>query len=278
MMHSHSNGLNPPFTQSTSFPALLSNLLLIQAWHIHPFLTWNFPAWSISSEWFVYLLAPLIVWYCGKIRHSIARATLLFCISAALMGILNHALGRFDITYDFGPLRTLFGFCMGASLYVVYMNLRQKTLSIRYDWIAVSLIALSFLLSSLHSIPDMLPFLLNPFVLLACVLSTGWLYRVLTNKALFYAGEISYSLYMTHGIVINQCFNFFNRFVHHPTAIQIILIVPVIVLLSFLVAHFTYVYIENPARIFFKKRLSKPINIQVSARMLNKPIVISDPM
>ncbi|MDE3127981.1 MAG: acyltransferase [Gemmatimonadota bacterium] len=41
--------------------SFLANLLLVQSWTPRLHLTWNYPAWSISSEWFVYLLFPLLV-------------------------------------------------------------------------------------------------------------------------------------------------------------------------------------------------------------------------
>jgi peptidoglycan/LPS O-acetylase OafA/YrhL len=48
--------------------SLAAQLLLVQAWVPGMALTWNYPAWSISSEWFAYLLFPLA-----------ARGDLLFC-------------------------------------------------------------------------------------------------------------------------------------------------------------------------------------------------------
>ncbi|MEX3630254.1 MAG: acyltransferase [Burkholderia sp.] len=44
-----------------SIPDLLRNLLLLQAWRLRPSASWNDVAWSVSDEWFAYLLFPLFV-------------------------------------------------------------------------------------------------------------------------------------------------------------------------------------------------------------------------
>ena len=37
------------------------NLLLVQTWVPDFHLNWNYPSWSISSEWFAYLFFPVVV-------------------------------------------------------------------------------------------------------------------------------------------------------------------------------------------------------------------------
>lgn len=43
------------------YPArdLLAHLTMVHAWGATDGLTWNYPSWSISAEWFAYLLAPV---------------------------------------------------------------------------------------------------------------------------------------------------------------------------------------------------------------------------
>ena len=45
-----------------SWPSLPANLLLVQAWGLAPQAAWNHPSWSISAEWFAYLIFPLFAW------------------------------------------------------------------------------------------------------------------------------------------------------------------------------------------------------------------------
>src|SRR5215467_3214468 len=51
--------LNPvaPFSTPPEAPAtIVANLLLVQSLHVFDFLTWNDPAWSISTEFFTYVV------------------------------------------------------------------------------------------------------------------------------------------------------------------------------------------------------------------------------
>jgi peptidoglycan/LPS O-acetylase OafA/YrhL len=50
--------------------AMLSNILLIQAWHVHSSATWNQPAWSISAEWAAYLLPRFCSFLCSGAARS----------------------------------------------------------------------------------------------------------------------------------------------------------------------------------------------------------------
>jgi hypothetical protein len=42
----------PPITESRAPIAILTNIFLIHALALHPDVTWNFPSWSISVEFY----------------------------------------------------------------------------------------------------------------------------------------------------------------------------------------------------------------------------------
>lgn len=52
-------GMPPHSPQRFGLPTLLENLLLVQGWGADHFGAWNYPAWSVSTEWAGYLLFPL---------------------------------------------------------------------------------------------------------------------------------------------------------------------------------------------------------------------------
>lgn len=57
------------------------NLLLVQAWEFPARVNWNHFAWSISAEWFAYLLAPLfvaLIWARQRVFSLIGLGTDLF--------------------------------------------------------------------------------------------------------------------------------------------------------------------------------------------------------
>ena len=41
---------------------LLANLALVQGWGTVPTVSWNFPSWLISAEWFAYIALPVTAW------------------------------------------------------------------------------------------------------------------------------------------------------------------------------------------------------------------------
>lgn len=63
----------------------LANLFLVQAWGLTDQLTYNYVAWSMSAEWFCYLLLPIIVAVWQKWR--LAGLTVLAVASVVLLEI-----------------------------------------------------------------------------------------------------------------------------------------------------------------------------------------------
>ena len=72
-----------------AFNELPANLLLVHAWGFSSQLSFNYVSWSISAEWFVYLLFPLIAWAAARPRGLLA-------VAAAFAGVHCHQppLGR----------------------------------------------------------------------------------------------------------------------------------------------------------------------------------------
>ena len=52
-------GMAPHSPQRFGFTTLIENLFLVQGWGADHFGAWNYPAWSVSTEWAGYLLFPV---------------------------------------------------------------------------------------------------------------------------------------------------------------------------------------------------------------------------
>lgn len=184
--------------------AFFQSLLLVQAWTGAP-LTWNVPSWSISAEWFVYLLfPPIAVFFHACVRsvkaHLLCAAIFLFSIYIiyAVCGV--SSLG--SLVPGAPLVRALFQFLAGAVAGSLFIH--HGPLIRRYHWVSGAFGVLLAVLMTLVDLPNYatIPLL---FFLVTLFLSadTGPVSRVLSNKLLVYLGEISYSTYMVHYFVYN---------------------------------------------------------------------------
>ena len=101
-----------PFTRDRSVEAIFSNLLLVQAWRVHPYLTWNGPAWTLSAEWACYLI------FAGLVLIAPRRFRWIGLVLALVGGALVLAYARrwMNTTFDLAVPRAVYGFFLGCLL------------------------------------------------------------------------------------------------------------------------------------------------------------------
>jgi peptidoglycan/LPS O-acetylase OafA/YrhL len=133
-----SSGAAPHHSYAFSWYSALANLTLTHAWFPGVVGAINGPAWSISAEWFVYLLFPVAYFMLSKSGktwpwlvalaallislgveawHPIEQVTVEFCFGMAL----------YELFTRFGALRTRFGGLIGLatllmSVYVISLS------------------------------------------------------------------------------------------------------------------------------------------------------------
>ncbi|MGA2998132.1 acyltransferase family protein [Bradyrhizobium sp.] len=187
-----------PVYGARSLTALLANVGMLQGLKARE-LAWNFPAWSISVEFFAYFLFPLALPFIAQANRS--RKMLL--AGAALLALCLFAwLGGGDFNQWDGPitlLRCLPEFVFGALLYAGF---REKLWP---DWLKsdTAIVTIFFgVLVLLHfGISDLMIVVGFPAVILAAVMNTGRAAPILNAAPLVWLGNISYSLYLAHGFV-----------------------------------------------------------------------------
>jgi peptidoglycan/LPS O-acetylase OafA/YrhL len=76
--------------------------------------TWNFPAWSVSAEWFAYLWFPLLAWT----ALPLSRRTCLAALTAVIVGFAVVYGFSFGDSMDLdGLIRVVFEFTAGVLIY-----------------------------------------------------------------------------------------------------------------------------------------------------------------
>ena len=98
---------------------LVGAIVLIQAWGALPTVSWNFPSWMVSAEWFGLLIFPGLMWLTMKGWSRTAVAVTLPVVLLAALYESAHARGVLftDTTAQVGVLRIFPDFLFGAGLY-----------------------------------------------------------------------------------------------------------------------------------------------------------------
>jgi len=132
--------------------ALLPNILLIHAWGLTDNLTFNYVSWSLSSEWFCYLLLPAIV-----VAYRMAGMGGLVVLAFSSILALEIGVATGFIPFDswleantWGAYRAFADFVLGALVFVVVSRSRSALRSQAPGWIlfGVALAAMGFKLES----------------------------------------------------------------------------------------------------------------------------------
>lgn len=186
------------FTGRFAIEEIVPNLLLLQAWT--PFthhLSFNYPSWSISIEFYIYFLLFFSI---ATIKTYKLFAWLSWSLSAFFMLFLEAEIFVKPVLYG---LSCFFG---GACLYVLYRKVSHIKL---HYWTATSLEVAS-LTSVIFSLG--MEFQANDKVIVCSALfmltiltyafESGGVSRFLRIKLLQLMGKLSYSLYLTHAVVL----------------------------------------------------------------------------
>ncbi len=175
------------------------HLLLVQNWGLTPDLTWNHPAWSISTEFAAYLLFPVLVlaarWERVPSWALVALAGLLAGLLHALFAVRGHD-GLGDDIPGMGLWRCLAGFALGClmcQLWQRWAGRPHAAFLALLAGIAIALAGWGLALPETAWVPALFFALL-----LALALGRGPLVSLLGGRVLTWLGEVSYSTYLAH--------------------------------------------------------------------------------
>ena len=199
-----------PFRENNLL-AFAQQLLLVQA--IGPTgneLTFNGPAWSISVEFYTYLIFGLVILSFNSTR--------IYLFSA--IAVVSVVLLATKFTFGFTDLlRCLAGFFVGCLTAVATRHASRTWPS--YASLLVAAAILVFLHVKTTRDFDSVIFLLTAALIASLVLSpNSLLNRLLNLRALGWLGAVSYSVYMCHAAVIWTVNQTFRVFLGRPEAID----------------------------------------------------------
>lgn len=194
-------GLMTDYFRDNTARDFLSHIFLTHAWGFPTEMTWNVPAWSISSEWLAYLLFPIILLATTRLSSPALKvgavAVLLIGMPALLTVLPSGPL------YVQGVVRIAASFTAGVLLCQLFLAGQGA----RFLWGHIAAVAavLVVALGAACVAFGMRAYWITPgFALIIYSLAhdRGWLARVCAHRTALYWGRVSYSLYMTHFIVL----------------------------------------------------------------------------
>ncbi|MAY20120.1 MAG: acyltransferase [Erythrobacteraceae bacterium] len=187
------------FDKGQILRGLFANLTLIHAWGATPDLMFNLPSWSISAEWFAYLLFPVFVLSFSRLMRWPLLLALL-CIGAlVVLDLVNTvATGNslLQATWNIGAIRIVPTFALGIALYRLA---EARTLGARGALIALLLVLAGLIAAILLAAPYVVVVLgLAGIVVLAADTERHGGLKPLQRAFPVLLGEISYSVYLWH--------------------------------------------------------------------------------
>ena len=229
----------------------IENLLMVHAWGFPVVMCWNIPSWSISTEWLLYLLFPLMAWGIGsRARDPLFNVLLLLL---ALWGWVTYLYAiDWEMPYlwwsGYSVPRGILDFTMGVALH----NLFRAGFLGRLPWDAISIMALLGVIIviwlksrdiEVYGVVMLALFAVTIYAFANLRSFGNWLF---SNRVVVYLGTISYSLYMFHWQYLQVTWQYRSVLFHEESLLSPQFAAKTLGLIG--LSALSYHFIENPAR------------------------------
>jgi peptidoglycan/LPS O-acetylase OafA/YrhL len=264
--HGHAALLHTPGALDYAIPTggeVLSTLTMTHGLNLFDHLILNTPSWSISTEFYTYLLFAAVCLLTSRAARvpmyiAISVLALAICVWASVDGhnCLKEG-GCLSLTYDFGYPRSVFSFFLGALTFLASRRVQLPVAGLQ----SIGVLALILLFHFTDAVP-LIAFGF-PFAFALLILSTcqdrGPLAAMLKAKPFQVLGTRSYSIYLMHMPLVMVFGNLARRATSIPGGL---LIMGAFVATLVIMSGWTYRFIEDP----FRKRFNRyAANMRVAA-------------
>lgn len=188
-----------PFEGFSDINNFVEGLLLFNSFGLTHELSWNVPSWSISAEMMAYLLFALVVYLALPLRIA---ALILVGLAVALMVAAGSP--GLTGTYEMGLPRGIAGFFAGCVTYSIHSNARRAGPPAMWSALEVIVIAgvVTFLALAKESALSYVAPLVFGIAVYVFAADAGLISRILRLGVFTLLGRLSYSIYMTHFVIL----------------------------------------------------------------------------
>ncbi|MCE6987649.1 acyltransferase [Dyadobacter sp. CY323] len=208
--------------------------------------SWNIPSWSISAEMMAYLVfGSLVLWIhtANQVKVRNVYYVLVAGISLAGLWLVSRSF-QINYSFDYGFLRGILGFFTG----VLCFNLFNKTHTQVRTWppalfSAAELVTLLLIVLCIYNGEVMKPWgAIFEILFFLCIYTFSFEKGVISHglksvRLLYKLGQYSYSIYMTHALIISVFNVLFIRILKFPPSAYSYLFI-----LNFIVIYFVSVW------------------------------------
>ncbi len=275
LLHRAGMQVSPILDAENSIYSFCTNLLLLHSMNLHKWFTFTHASWSISTEWWMYMLFPFLVSPFMKLSAPGRRMIFIFCMAgylvigyllvplvtvpdAQFIRVLPFSL---NVAYQFGFFRCLIGFTIGMIVYFGYKeDWGRRFFSSLYTFPSL---VITLILCLHFAVFDLLTVLLFPCMLLSAAYGNRQLDKILSSKPLQKLGDWSFSLYLIHQPFLYQL----TALMANPKKTGVIIpkmglllswsVCFVFILFILFISSLSFRFIEGPARHFINGHLGK---------------------
>jgi peptidoglycan/LPS O-acetylase OafA/YrhL len=237
------------------------NLFLLHSMGFIDYLSWNAPSWSISVEFYTYLVFGLVVLLAQRMRSPryLYLGAALLVVGSLFVIVFVIQKDSLGLQTDFGILRCITSFFLGV-LTVKIVDGLPRTISpalqgaVQFVAMIASVVVVS-LVEAHPAVSFIAPFTYVFFLgSLLAFPEAALVPRLLVAKPLLWLGRRSYSVYMVHALVVLFA-EYFVRAVGPrsinaldsicaglPATLNLVVSLAAVLIVS----HFTYRYVEIP--------------------------------
>ena len=193
--------------------SILTNLTLLHSMNFHDWFSWNHASWSISTEWWAYMVFPFLVGPFIRL-NAMGKGLLAFLCFAGYLGItffivpivtvpeeipfvsVDPALHSVDVSYQYGILRCICGFVLGMMVYEGFKKGWGR--NILGNGYVLSGLTLASFVCMHFELADIYTLSFFPFMLLSGAYGSTDMNKVFAMKPLQKLGDWSFSIYLVH--------------------------------------------------------------------------------